>query len=252
MLTSGPEKALVIRRYNNNATVDTTFGSGGNGIVNFVKSGCDYDLNNMAIQTVSGVSYIVAAGSLTCGGSENMFVFRVNMNGTADTTFGSGGLVDRFRWASGVSSAANSIVIQPADGKIVLGGYTDDGTLMSPVMVRLGLDNNADAGFGGNNGAVTRQIGGADGECSSIAIDPIIGRLICAGYEVMGTDHVPIVFAYTSDGKIDTNFGGTGLFTLTEDGAAENIFVDPATGKGYIAGWVYEGTNPTNIEIITY
>jgi uncharacterized delta-60 repeat protein len=110
-------------RYNANGTVDTTFGSGGV-VTNPAFGGAG--IYGVAVYPAGGTANdgkIVVAG----GGGE---VARYNTNGTLDSTFGSGGMVNTLR----------SVAIQ-ADGKVVVSG---DGASLE----RYNTDGSLDATFG--------------------------------------------------------------------------------------------------------
>jgi uncharacterized delta-60 repeat protein len=113
----------TVVRYNVDGTVDTTFGSGG--VVTNAAFGAA-GIYGVAVYPAAGTANdgkIVVAG----GGGE---VARYNTNGTLDSTFGSGGMVNTLR----------SVAIQ-ADGKVVVSG---DGSILE----RYNADGSLDATFG--------------------------------------------------------------------------------------------------------
>jgi uncharacterized delta-60 repeat protein len=142
VVTAGPEAQTLIQqsngqllvgawegnsgtlvRYNANGTLDTTFGSGG--VVTNAAFGAA-GIYGVAVYPAAGTANdgkIVVAG----GGGE---VARYNTNGSLDSTFGSGGMVNTLR----------SVAIQ-ADGKVVVSG---DGSILE----RYNADGSLDATFG--------------------------------------------------------------------------------------------------------
>jgi uncharacterized delta-60 repeat protein len=97
----------VTTRFNTDGTLDSTFGSGGT-VTTLIGSGGD--------------AYAVSLqsdGKIVVGGSPNFSLARFNTDGSLDTTFNSTGVVTT---PIGTGSYARGVVIQPADGKIVVAG----------------------------------------------------------------------------------------------------------------------------------
>jgi uncharacterized delta-60 repeat protein/CSLREA domain-containing protein len=107
---------FLLARYNTDGSLDSTFGVGGKVVTPFANEAV---FSKIAIQLDSK---IVAAG--TSGGyydSPSFLLARYNVNGSLDTTFGSGGIVAN---AVGNYSNAYAVAIQ-SDGKIVAAGNFD-------------------------------------------------------------------------------------------------------------------------------
>jgi uncharacterized delta-60 repeat protein len=104
---------VLILRYNNNGTLDATFG--GDGVVKY-RGMTDHTGNGVTIQ-IDGKIVVIGSGRKT---DTDLLVLRYNSDGTLDTTFGGDGVVT-------YSSTANSheigygVVIQQ-DEKIVITG----------------------------------------------------------------------------------------------------------------------------------
>ena len=109
---------FMILRFDQNGTLDTTFG-GGDGIVTIpFPSSDDYDIaTGIARQT---------DGKIVVGGTNNYNDFalaRLNADGTLDNSFGTGGKV---LTAIGTAADAQALAIR-SNGRIVLGGRTQTG-----------------------------------------------------------------------------------------------------------------------------
>jgi len=111
---------LALARYNTNGSLDNTFGTGGTVATNL---GC---------ANASGSSFAIQSdGKIVVGGYCGIFpnydfaLTRYNINGTLDNTFGNGGSVITPILSEGDQGFA--VAIQN-DGKILLGGITDNGT----------------------------------------------------------------------------------------------------------------------------
>jgi uncharacterized delta-60 repeat protein len=98
---------IALARYNADGTPDTTFGQSGQVVTPFPNSG-----GGAWATTIQGDGKIVVAGG-TVGWE--LSLLRYNTNGSLDTTFGNGGLVQTF---VGSADRQKAVAIQP-DGRIV-------------------------------------------------------------------------------------------------------------------------------------
>ncbi len=118
--------------------------------------------------TVQADGGILVAGLARGGTADDMGVKRYRSDGTADTTFGSGGLarVD----FNGRADDAAAILVQP-DGKIVMGGtaITANGLGGDFAIARLGSNGSLDTGFG-TSGKVSTNIGGNGDSAAAMAL----------------------------------------------------------------------------------
>ena len=115
---------------------------------------------------------------------------RFNADGTRDLTFGmtEGAVNVDF---SGNNDIANSIAIA-ADGKIYLGGTSDNGTDTDAAFVRLNADGTLDTTFDAD-GKVTHDLFGDDDKINDIAIDGN-GKLVGTGSSVVfGVERLTVV-----------------------------------------------------------
>jgi uncharacterized delta-60 repeat protein len=127
---SASPQGFVLTRYNNNGTVDTTFGSRGAVVTSF--PGEAYSVVFALGLQSSG--YIVAAGvtevaNPAFGAQPSDFALaRYTPSGQLDPTFGSGGLVSTAFGTSGSNLAAVSALAIQSDGNLVVVGYDDSST----------------------------------------------------------------------------------------------------------------------------
>jgi len=145
---------------------------------------------------------IVVAGEI----SSEAGVLRLNINGTLDSSFGTGGMVI-INVPSGLGGGVQIIgVAIQIDGKIVAGISTinSDGS-ESFSLARLNQNGSLDGGFG-SAGIVTTFPFGQQRSPTVLALQPD-GRILLAGDGVMAR--------YNSTGQLDSTFGSGGLAVLT-------------------------------------
>ena len=202
----------IIARYNEDATLDSSFGSGGFQKPN-ISQFDDDGLNNVLIQPDGK---ILAAGFASFGGIyPQLSLLRFNTNGSIDTSFGT----------SGTGFIFHSSIVLPFDdgseiftlqstGKIIVGNRFETvtgGTYPTHTAInRFNTDGSRDNTF----------------NTLSFPYHNIIGTLRCAvvqpddkilvGNQVTKTDPLEIVHndaaitRYNPDGTIDTSFGNAG------------------------------------------
>jgi uncharacterized delta-60 repeat protein len=200
----------VIVRYNANGTLDTTFGGSGQVSPVFAQQvGGDNSATSLALETVNGVTKIVAAGWISIGstGEDAFALARLNLDGTLDTTFGTGGEV-----VTDVTSGDDAILAAAiqSDGKIVAAGETRPGQTYQFAVARYNLDGTLDTTFNGTGVVQTAIGGGPVAEAVAIQSD---GRIIVGG------DSGNLA-RYTPGGALDSTFGQGGVETT----GAGNIY----------------------------
>jgi uncharacterized delta-60 repeat protein len=128
-----PPQAFVVTRYNNNGTIDTTFGTHGAAVTPFPGNA----FSAVAALAVQANGDIVAAGvtevkNPVFGQEPSDFALaRYTPNGQLDATFGNNGLVTTAFGTNGANAAAASALAIQSDGKIVAVGYDNSQTFGS-------------------------------------------------------------------------------------------------------------------------
>lgn len=120
---SGYDIALV--KYNNDGSLDTTFGTNGKVITDFTGNN-----DQGTSMKISSDGKILVAGTA----SNNFAIVRYNSNGTLDTTFGASGKIST-DFSNQSSSSCFKIAIQ-TDGKIIAGGKGSNGTQTNFALAR--------------------------------------------------------------------------------------------------------------------
>jgi uncharacterized delta-60 repeat protein len=136
---------VALARYNTDGSLDSSFGTSG------VVGGTGMTYNSLAGQMVAidPSARIDVVGYATVGSTSEMAVERYLANGTRDTSFGSGGLVEILP-AGATAAIARSVGLQ-STGKIVVygqGNYPSPSHNFAPTLVRLNTDGSLDTSFG--------------------------------------------------------------------------------------------------------
>jgi uncharacterized delta-60 repeat protein len=225
---NGSDFDFALIRYNNDGSLDNTFGT--NGILTTQLKG-DENVNSLVIQNDGK---LLAAGYTNYEGNNQDFVLvRYNVGGDLDDTFASFGKVITPIGES--RSSVTSIVIQ-SDGKIVAAGESDNGEDFDFAVARYNTDGSLDSTFG-INGVLTTSIGTSDDYARSVAIQDD-GKIVLAGYYWNGSNTDFALVRYTINGLLDSDFGINGIVT-TPVGALNDIahsLVIQNDGKIVVAG----------------
>jgi len=217
---------FAMTRYTPSGSLDTTFGSGG-----IVTTSFKLTNDGIVAAALQSDGKIVAAG--------DFHLIRYNTNGSVDQTFGSNGVVT---YPSGFS--AGSVLIQPSNGDIVLGGgsYQVLGTALNRFdLLRYTPTGALDSTFG-IGGEVMTPFGGTYlPSLQGLALENghiVAGGFVSTGGGGAGT-HLWALARYNDDGSLDTTFGPSGTGTLTT-----------AVGNGYSGTTVNALVVQTNGEIV--
>ena len=179
---------------------------------------------------------VVAAGyaPVTSG---DFSVARYNTDGSLDTTFNGTGKVttDFFGGLDG----ARAVAIQ-SDGKIVVGGFANNGATAGFALARYNSDGSLDTSFNGNGKVFTDF--GVTSVSSGLAIQSD-GKIVAAGYVAQsgGLDDFAVA-RYNPNGSLDTSFSGDGkvTFDFGSDDFANAVAIQ-ADGKIVVAGYTGQG-----------
>jgi uncharacterized delta-60 repeat protein len=161
-------------------------------------------------------------GKILITGSDlnNAFiVYRFNVDGSPDLTFGIEGKVVFF---TSVIGSALAIAVQP-DQKILIGGCTEDSNV-NFTLIRLNVDGTLDAGFGSGGIVVTHLTPGNDYVIQSLAVQPD-HKVVAAGWcNAPGPSDGLIMARYNADGSSDSTFDTDGFVTGKFDYNWNDIF----------------------------
>lgn len=221
---------MALVRYENNGSLDKTFGTGGIVTTDFGYAQNEY-CNSIIIQNDGR---IVLAGSVNSG-SPNYSSFalaRLNTNGTMDNSFDSDGRVITDFGPS--QDRAKSMVMQ-TDGKIVVVGISENNS-SDIALVRYNSNGSPDITFD-SDGKLITSIGTYtdDGNALGLQSD---GKIIVGGTSSLpGGSNGFALLRYNSDGSLDNNFGSGGKVTSpVAKTASANALSIQSDGKILLAG----------------
>jgi uncharacterized delta-60 repeat protein len=214
--------AWVLVRYNEDGSLDSTFGSDGV-VTTPAAKGYGADGEGVAVQRDGKI----VAGGVSSDG--HFQLVRFLSNGLRDRSFGTDGMVQ------GPVGYASAIVLQP-DGKILIGGakYDSQGEFPKFQLARFTASGSLDPSFG-TGGVVTTAIGSED-TISSLGLEPD-GSIIAGGVtDRGGGGWRAALIHYHSDGSLDTTFGDGGAVvrSLNDETEVNEIAVQP-DGKIVVA-----------------
>jgi uncharacterized delta-60 repeat protein len=225
---------FAVVRYNIDGSLDTTFDTDGK-VTTVIGS---FDSAYSVVLQSDGK--IVAAGYSDNGSKYDFAVVRYNTNGSLDTTFDTDGKVTTA--VGSRTDAAYSVVLQ-SDGKIVVAGYSDNGTNDDFAVVRYNTNGSLDTSFS-SDGKVTTAIGSSADRAYSVVLQSD-GKIVAAGYSYNGSNEDFAVVRYNTDGSLDTTFSSDGKETTAVGSGTDAAYsvVLQSDGKIVAAGFSDNGTN---------
>jgi uncharacterized delta-60 repeat protein len=227
--------AFTMRSFAQPGTLYSGFGTGGE--VTTPVGSSDEFIVSLARQLDDK---IVAAGYSNNGTDNDFAVVRYNADGSLDNTFGSGGIVTT--QVGSDNDNGEAVAIQ-TDGRIVVAGYSYNGSNYDFAVVRYNTNGNLDTTFSGD-GIDTFAIGDYDDKAMAVGIQTD-GKIVVAGSSYNGTDYEFAIVRLKSDGTFDNTFGTAGLTTTdfgSYDDIANSLRILPA-GNSIVAGRSYNGTD---------
>lgn len=200
---------------------------------------------------------IVVAGVRDVGPGKSLLV-RYNVDGSLDTTFGSGGIVT----SSGAGGGSNytALAIQP-DGKIVVVGYYYENggcSRYQSSVARYNSNGTEDATFGGGDGRTAYPylyVNGCPVDSYNYGVALLTnGKIVVGGASKNSSSNLDFAAArFHPDGTPDTSFSLDGLATFsigTHHDVANAVRIQPVTGRILLAGYSYNGATGNDFALI--
>ena len=215
---------MIIWRFLPDGNPDTSFNGTGMVILDTGYNG--FSINESKIALDNSGRIVVAASVYYLG----LTVFRLNQDGTSDTTFGAGtGKIDH--WITGCADIKFS-----EDSKIVLLCNRQDSMyyVYDYAVLRLNDDGTTDNGFG-SSGIVVFDYpayGLSYDYSEGLIVEPG-GKVVVVGRSWTDDIHKTVVFRLGTDGNFDTTFGGLGYVSIDD---VECVSIMPYAGGKYLLG----------------
>jgi len=221
-------------RYNTNGSLDTTFDTDGK-VLTHIGAADDF-ARAMVLQTDGK---IVVAGSSYNGSNQDVALVRYNTDGSLDTSFDTDGKVTTDIGAG--DDFAYGVTVQ-ADGKIVIDGWSYNGTDTDVAVARYNTNGSLDTTFD-TDGKVTTPIAGNDyGYGVAIQAD---GKIVVTGTNLNAGTELFAQLRYNTNGSLDTSFDTDGIVTTAMgagDAVSYGVVIQP-DGKIVVAGQAYSGVD---------
>ncbi len=220
----------------NPGDLDPTFGTGGLVVTDFS--------NNTDVAwdvKLQPDGKIIAAGYSHNGNQWNFALSRYNSNGSLDNTFGTDGRITTD--FSNNTDQGFEVAIQP-DNKIVLAGYSHNGSQYNFALARYNSNGLLDNTFG-TNGRVTTDFSNNTDAAWCLALQPDNKILLAGQASISGTNNFGLV-RYDTSGNLDLSFGTNGRVTtdFSNDSDVPQSVVVQLDGKIILGGYAFtSGTN---------
>jgi uncharacterized delta-60 repeat protein len=252
---------FALGRLNANGSVDTAFGTMGNGVVidtfPFGPGGGDERINDLLI--APGGAILAAGECIPINFYRDFALARYNPDGSPDTTFGKdyngddikdGKLNTEFgfgQFGGETSEIAHNVALQ-ADGKIVAAGEWFDGFTSDFALARYLTDGTLDNTFGRLDGTQPSgkqlvDFGSADDDGEGVSVVTVGGqsKIVVSGQTDNNKGDIAVARlnangtlddAFGDGGRVSTNYG---LIDLPNDDVGHAVVVQP-DGKVIVGG----------------
>jgi len=230
---------FTLVRYTSAGVADTSFNATGK-VVTTPSGSCSAQSRALSIQA-DGKIVVVGSSCPNFNSLRNFTLYRYNVDGSLDTTFGSAGKVTT-NFSVGASEA---FAVVARGSSILVGGYA--GTKFA--LARYTATGAPDATFGSGTGMVTTTVGTSSAFVNSLAVQSD-GKIVLAGYAV-SSGTVFALARYQTTGALDTSFGTGGIVTTNVGGtfsgnsAIANAVAIQGDGKIVAAGYANVSSSST-------
>ena len=228
----GSSYNFALVRYNSNGGLDSSFGVGGK-VTTDINAGHDYAYD-VAVQS-DGKIVIAGYAAMT---TNDFAVVRYTSSGALDTTFSGDGILTT---PIGSANDMAYVVAIQSNGKIVVGGMSNNGTNDDYTVVRYNTDGSLDSTFS-SDGIVVTDLASSVDVLTALALQSD-GKIVVAGGSDSGTTEDFAVVRYNTDGTLDTSFNTDGIATAaigTGQDRGKSVVVLP-NGKIVVGGYSYNG-----------
>ncbi|MFK8045333.1 MAG: T9SS type A sorting domain-containing protein [Crocinitomicaceae bacterium] len=245
VMDSPPDgSSLAIVRYNQNGTLDNTFGIGG---VSTTDVAPGFGLT--ALDIINDLIIQLDGKMVVCGNSgPDGVLLRYNTDGSLDSSFGLNGVVIENFSASGMT-VLNGVDIQQG-GKIVAVGFVTGMNGFSDMIVtRYITDGSLDTSFG-SLGLLTESLSPSQDGAQDICLQQD-GKILVAGNIADSIYNFGLV-RYHPDGSTDSTFGSNGVAKTAINAESSYLHAIAIQTDGKILATGSIGADPTDLAIVRY
>ena len=249
---SANEDMFVIK-LNPDGSLVKTFGNKGKVVLNNIAGGNGNDTGNSIY--VDNQEKIYVTGSSWNGSNYDMYVIKLNPDGSMDKTFGNQGKVVLDNIAGGKGNDFGKSIYLDSKGKIYVLGESYNGNNFDIYVLRLNKDGSLDRSFNNRGKIILDNIAGGNREdrANSIYVNSN-GKIYIAGisskkminlFSSLYFTFVPCVLQLNINGNLNNSFGSNGkvilndmagIFGIGMIGKTNSIYVDN-NGKIFITGY---------------
>ncbi len=257
---------VFVMRLNSDGSMDSSFGSGGKVILsNIIQGGGGYETGYAIAIDRNGKIYITGYGHRYFVNNFDVYVIRLNEDGSIDRSFGNEGKVILSNIAVWNITGENSddysmSILIDRNGKVYVTGWSFNYYDTAGYVIRLNEDGSIDSSFGNSlgrdinedgvndNGVVIDNIVGSSGGSGiSIAIDGS-GKVYVTGDSYNGSNSDAYVIRLNEDGSMDGSFGSGGKVILSSIAGGNGVDYGSSVaidgnGKVYVTGFSSNGSN---------
>jgi uncharacterized delta-60 repeat protein len=249
-----PTGDFAVVRYNPNGSLDTSFSD--DGIVltpphSTTASDVFEDRAHAVIETPE--HKLVVAGFSGTATDSDFAMVRYNQNGSLDLNFSPIGQAGKV--TSDFGNHGNDAIfsmIQQADGKLFVAGFSNNGTSDDFAVARYNADGSFDTTFN-SDGKQRNSLSAGDDQGLSV-IQQTDGKYLVAGYSTANGNEDIALVRYLTDGRLDPSFGGDGIVITSVgsgDDRAYQVMQSP-DGKLVVAGYTEVGPGDFDFVLVRY
>jgi len=226
---NGSGHDFTVARLTAAGVLDTSFDGDGKQTIDF---GGDDKAYSVAVDSLDRV--VIAGYTLVIGSKIELAVARLTGAGALDASFDGDGK-QIIAVGTSMEDVARAVAVDSLD-RVVVAGYTFNGSTYDVAVVRLTAVGALDSTFDGD-GKQTVAFGAFDGQANGVAVDSL-DRVVVAGSTFDGSNYDIAVARLTAAGALDGSFDGDGKQTIVfgaNDEYANGVAVD-SQGRVVVVG----------------